>query len=552
MLGVGIHSPEDRRFAGLAAAVIDDILVRDPVHATRVGDHRFDGRLPDPSADGSDEFARILRRHAGFLASVDEVALSRITAIDLAVLRREVAVRLHDLTVVRPQEWNPLVWNPAAAIFTLVERPYGPAQRRGEALVARLRGVGEFLDGARHTLGRMPGPHVEVAIQQMTAIAPMLDGMGHDLRDRPGMADAVSVGVAAVERHVDWLRRRLPQCEPDFRMGSEAYEGVLRHRLECSDSAEDVVARAHEDLDRLNEELASAAAKLLERGMGERRLVRTALGQLARASDVDDDSALDVCAEALRRATDFVAERGLVSIPAMDIQVARMPEARRGFSIAYCDAPGALEDGDYPTVLAMASAPKEWTEARRRSFYREYNRDMIHDLMVHEVMPGHALQLAWARQAEAPTGARAAFPSGLFVEGWAVYAEELMALRGFVVSEERRPAIRIQQLKMQMRGIINTILEIGIHTCGMTEAQGRRLMATRGHQEEGEIVGKWRRALVSYGRLPMYYLGYRAVAALVGDLKERHRDWDIRQIHDTLLAHGSISPTLLRSVVGLD
>ena len=43
----GIHSPEDRRFVGLAAAALDDYLARNPVDATLAGDARFDERLPD-------------------------------------------------------------------------------------------------------------------------------------------------------------------------------------------------------------------------------------------------------------------------------------------------------------------------------------------------------------------------------------------------------------------------------------------------------------------------------------------------------------------------
>ena len=59
---------------------------------------------------------------------------------------------------------------------------------------------------------------------------------------------------------------------------------------------------------------------------------------------------------------------------------------------------------------------------------------MIYDLIVHEGIPGHLLQQTMARRATPPTKVRAAMPSGLFVEGWAVYAEELMARSGFVVS----------------------------------------------------------------------------------------------------------------------
>ena len=56
---------------------------------------------------------------------------------------------------------------------------------------------------------------------------------------------------------------------------------------------------------------------------------------------------------------------------------------------------------------------------------------MLHNLTVHEAMPGHALQLMHSNRHGASTPIRAVFGSGSFVEGWAVYAEELMATRGY-------------------------------------------------------------------------------------------------------------------------
>ena len=51
---------------------------------------------------------------------------------------------------------------------------------------------------------------------------------------------------------------------------------------------------------------------------------------------------------------------------------------------------------------------------------------MIHNIMVHEAMPGHALQLQHSRRFAGATPVRAAWRSGSFVEGWAVYAEQVM------------------------------------------------------------------------------------------------------------------------------
>jgi hypothetical protein len=124
-------------------------------------------------------------------------------------------------------------------------------------------------------------------------------------------------------------------------------------------------------------------------------------------------------------------------------------------AVAYCDAPGALETKG-ETFYSISPTPKDWTKQRAQSFYREYNDDMLRNLTVHEAMPGHYLQLDHANKFKAPTMIRAIFGSGTFIEGWATYAEELMVEQGY-----GGPGLKMQQLKMRLRLIINSIIERG-------------------------------------------------------------------------------------------
>ena len=203
-----------------------------------------------------------------------------------------------------------------------------------------------------------------------------------------------------------------------------------------------------------------------------------------------------------------------------------MPESRRGVAVAYCDPPGPFEVGG-TTQFAVSPTPADWSPERVASFYREYNKAMIVDLAVHEAMPGHALQLALARRWRGSTGIRHLFESGPFMEGWAVHAEEIMALAG----HGGRP-VRLQQLKMQLRSTVNAILDAGVHAGGMTEAEAMDLMMRRGFQEEGEAVGKWRRALLSSCQLSSYFSGYTELAPTLAG----------RRAYDEVLAHASPPP----------
>jgi uncharacterized protein (DUF885 family) len=201
----------------------------------------------------------------------------------------------------------------------------------------------------------------------------------------------------------------------------------------------------------------------------------------------------------------------------------------------------------------VSPTPADWTSDRVRSFYREYNDHMLRNLTVHEAMPGHVLQLAQSRAFTGSTPVRAALSSGTFVEGWAVYAEQLVA----DVVEARSPGdvnamcLRLQQLKMQLRCTINAILDVRVHTRGMTEDEAMALMMLRGHQEEGEAAGKWRRALLSHAQLSTYFVGYGEVSGIVAELGQARPQLRRRDVHDAVLAHGSPSPRLLRMLLGL-
>ena len=100
---------------------------------------------------------------------------------------------------------------------------------------------------------------------------------------------------------------------------------------------------------------------------------------------------------------------------------------------------------------------------------------------------------------------------------------------------------------MQLRTIINAILDHRVHARGMTEAEAMRLMTERGFQEEGEAAGKWRRALLTSTQLSTYYVGYTEVSDLAAEL--RRSGLDERAVHDRILAHGSPPVRLLRALV---
>jgi uncharacterized protein (DUF885 family) len=563
------ESGPDLEFARLAGEYLDDRAERHPELATSLGDHRFDDRLADPSTAALADERRALDGWNAQLDALDLGGLSAEHRVDAAMMADSVARRVFEVDELAEHRWNPLLANPGRAIYMLLARDFAPLPDRLASVAGRLAEVPGALAEARRQLGAMPRVHLETAIGQFDGtIALVGKEVDAALSAEPScgrrLAEVRPAALEALAEHRAWLSSRLASAAPgpdgdrDPRIGPELFARKLSLTLSAAADADAILARAHGDLDQMSEQIASLAGSMAgaagsgaagswAAGSGA-AVVRQVLDRLA--EDVPSDGTiLSFCRGALAAQLGFVTDRRLVSVYHDPVEVIPMPEIDRGVGVAYCDSPGPLEPAPLPTFIAVSPTPADWTPQRVASFYREYNRHMVHNLMVHEAMPGHYLQQQHSRRfAGSRTAIRAALRSGSFVEGWAVYAERVMAEQGYPGDGDPR-AVRMQQLKMQLRTIINAILDARIHGHGMTEAEAMALMMERGHQEEGEAAGKWRRAQLTSAQLSTYYVGYTEVSDLAGDLRAAHPGIADREMHDRILAHGSPPARLLRTLI---
>lgn len=531
-------------FNVIASQVIRDSFAMNPVNATWMGEHSFDSELPDFTARGQAEFAVRIEGYLTALDAVDDVELELSDLVDLEILRAFLTKTYFDIQHIAPHTWNPMLWNPGTAIHLLLSRDFAPLGERMANVAERSAKIPVFFEQARATLREMSAIHCETAIAQLEGTRVLLESLDCD----PQVADSVN-------QQIEWLEDQLPFAQRSPRMGAETYAGILWHCLDAESSVQELLASANQHLDQVSAQMLRLAHEYLaESGTklsGEP--ISLALGHIAQNAPITDSTLLTEVTRAMASAKAFTIEHDLVTVPSIKVEVIEMPEIHRGVAVAYCDSPGPLERANVPTFVAVAPTPEKWTNDRKESFYREYNAVQIHDLTIHEAIPGHVLQLAVANHGVQQSLTRRFGFSGTFVEGWAIYAEELLISHGYSPEPTKLSALAItlQQLKMQARMTINTILDIGVHTQDMSEEQAMELMITRGYQEEGEAAGKWRRALLTAGQLPTYFVGYQEVSSLVGDLQLLHPDWSLRQVHDLILQFGSPSPRHLRTLLGV-
>lgn len=553
-------------FASAAAVVLADALEHNPVRATHLGVHSFDDRLPDPSAAAEDNRLRDVRSALAALDSIPTEDIGEPDAIDAEILRTALASELVAHTQLLEAQWNPMTHNPGRGIAVLLARDFAPLADRLASVAGRLRATPGYLAAARARLdGPIPRVHAETALAQFRGTLAMLDVVVPEAA-RQAEAQGAAASARALEQplaeartavvdHLSWLETVQATATGSARLGPERFAAKLWLALDTPMDAPTLLARAHVDLDRVSEHIVAEAGRLAGAARADAETVREVLDRLGDDAPTDA-TILDGARTALRDAIAFTRDRALVTIPddleAM-IEVIEMPEIDRGVAVAHCRPPGALETVPLPTFFAVSPAPASWSTERIASFYREYNSHMLYDLAVHEGVPGHALQMAHSRRYHGNTEVRRAYWSGTFTEGWAVYAEELVAEHGFRsdASPELAGAVRMQQLKMQLRMIINAILDVRFHTGELSESEAMRLMTERGFQEEGEAAGKWRRVQLTSTQLSTYYVGYLEVRETMADLRAARPGASDQVLHDEALAHGSLPPRHLREALHL-
>ena len=550
-------SAADTAFASLSERWLDGAMRLQPVYATQVGDHRFDDRIGDFDAQGRQAFVDFTRTMLVELDAIDHGKLSRANQIDARLLRNQLEYDIWSIETLQSWAWDPQLYSQLAggAIYGLMAREFAPLPERLASAAARMEAIPGLFAQMRENLdpARVPKVHAETVARQHAGILSIVDGLvlphAGELDDA-GRArlDAAVAGLReAVAEHQVWLDEELlPNAAGDFRIGAELYDQKLAFALNSPLSRAEIRTRAEAAIAQTRAEMYDIARGVLEGrddapaempdepSQAQQQAVIEAALELAYADRPDREDVVQVAKDSTVEATEFVREKQLVTVPDTPVEIILMPEFQRGVSVAYCDSPGPL-DSELATFYAVSPIPEDWTQEQVDSFLREYNTRSIHELSIHEAMPGHYLQL-WHSN-KYPSTLRAVLGSGPFIEGWGMYAEKVMADAGYMDND---PLMQLIQRKWALRAFANAILDQQIHVEGMTRDQAMELMTVTTFQQEREAAGKWVRAQLTSAQLPTYFVGYSEHMDLRREMEQKLGEgFDQKAYHDQVLSYGS-------------
>lgn len=552
----------DADFKALSDKWLDDTARLNPAAATQRGDHRFDAEIDDISPAGRKARTDARKAHQAALAAIDRSKLSRDNQVDAVMLSDALENDAFHDDELHDDAWDPLIYNDIAggALYSLMAREFAPLPERLLSAAARMEKLPGLLDQTRAALdpARVPKIHAETYSKQNGGALSIIDdlilaqasGLGPD--DKKRLTAAADKAKAAVKAHQTWIDKELvPKAAGDFRLHG-LYDKKLRFSIDSPVPKEELRKTAQDALDRVTNEMYEIARGVLGPKAGDlpatptpeqrRKAVGDAVAK-AQAERPDRAKLFQAAEAALKDCTDFVRQKDFITLPDAPVKVIEMPKFQQGVSVAYCDPPGPL-DKKMGTFYAVSPIPKEWSDKQAQSFLSEYNNRAIMELTAHEAMPGHYVQLWHSNQH--PSVLRSVLWSGSFVEGWAVYGQDVMIQQGHGGAD---PLRKLVNLKWALRVISNTILDQGIHVDGWDEKTAMAFMVNEAFQEEREAAGKWTRARVSSGQLASYFLGWTEHLSLRKDAEAKlGAAFNLKAYHDSILSHGSPPGRLVRQL----
>lgn len=558
------HAQEaDARLQTFFQTHLEETFSMRPYDATLLGEHRFDHLLDDISESARNTWLEHSRSQLTKLEQqFAQAKFSENGRIDFEIFRDELVRNIWLAENTKPFAQDPRTYGTYIndSVYSLLTQSTLPKEKNIANAISRIKEIPRIVSVAKQSLTDPLKPILETGIlQNRGAIGFYQSGIFELVGSTPQLEQlkqACAVAVAALQQHQTRLEQELlPVANPDWRLGREKFSRKLELVLDVGWDANRVLAEAEQEFVRVQRDMYVVARQLWSRYFPNTVLPvddeagrRATIAQVTQAVSQEHGRPETLIVDA--RATvdsirNFIRERDILRLPEVDrCQVIEMPEFRRGNSLAYLDSALPL-DPNGQSYYAVSPPPAIWGEDKVRSFLEEYNRHMLQILTIHEAYPGHYVQLEYSNRSRSLI--RKVLQSGVFIEGWAVYTEQMMLDQGYGDGDL---ALRLNQLKFYLRAVANAILDNKMHCTDISDDEALRFLVNEAYQSEGEARLKIVRAKQSSVQLSTYFVGRMAHYRMRQEIQRELGDqFELGRYHEAVLDHGSVPVKFMPQLV---
>ncbi|MGD2245114.1 MAG: DUF885 family protein [Candidatus Aminicenantes bacterium] len=562
------QNAEDKKFQKFLDSYFEAYWEFYPTAATLAGFHDNDDELEDfrernleKRHDELDAFNQEL------VAEIDRQKLSLEFQIDHAMMVDALDRDLIQHEMLLPWEYNPIFYNRIflSCIRSLFVKEFAPLETRAKNAESRLKDLEKFIGQAKENLKTPAEIYTQTAIEQFPTI------MNFYQNELPGLIDLtpddvkaklqanLAEVIPALSDYQNFLEKELlPKSTGNFRL-LEAHARLVRTTFQNNIPVQELAAQAQVDAKNIRTEMFKvcfAFYKIMDpkfdienppANLSQDQLINSVVSHVLdkiKSDHVEKDAFLDKVKSLTGEIKDHLQENQLAELPPDNLEIVSAPPEALATSWLNLVPPAPYEtDGTF--TLQITPFPEDMEADKLQSLREEYTKTFLPFWVTANVYPG-----CFVPAVKTNSGAsliRKLYPNKPVLEGWSYMFGEDMVKTGYG-NYNLRP--RLNQLKFDLRVVINFIIEFQIHQNVMTKDEAVAYMTRVGFFTQGEAERMWDEILLNPLKSAYAYVGLQEYKALEKEYKElKGETFNRREFLSEVLNHGAIPFRFLKQKI---
>ncbi|HZE58010.1 MAG TPA: DUF885 domain-containing protein [Chthoniobacterales bacterium] len=511
-----------------------------PVSSSDAGLHTWDNRLTDYSPAKIAVRAQRVRKLLDQVRAMPAAKWPKDDRIDWMLFRAQLENFDFGNRVLQSEKTDPQLYvgECSNGIFSLLKKEYDAPQKRTLAATERLKQMPAMLAQGEKNLQKPVKLFAKLAIDSARSIDPLFNEslmtLARDLapNERDALVKARDAALAAIHGFADRLEKRMPSMVDFAPMGTANYNYYLKHVLLLPLDAEQVAMLGRAEL---------ARYRALESLLPDPSLADP---NPARSKNIPPDQASFLAAYESREQEmiAFLKEHKLVTVPDYlgRFEIRQLPEAFKPTSPGgFMNPPGVYDKDPVGFFFIPTYNPQS------KNFYIRAAIEDPRPILGHEGIPGHFMQLSIANHLT--NEIRRQHGDGVFVEGWALYGEEMLMRTGLYPdnSPAQGQILRLSRYRSARIGV-----DVNLHTGKWTFEQAVQYFMEGGGLDREAAEGEAAGAASSPTQKISYIVGKWQIMNLLGRYRDKAgANFQLGQFHDDLIKSGSLPLSIVEWIL---
>lgn len=439
------------------------------------------------------------------------------------------------------------------ALDPVINADYLIKSEKSSLICQRLVQVAKMSDAAKNNLKTVSEDDLDRGINRLTSIVEsykndLIKSIENDFQIAKcaNFKNNLATAINSLETLLFFAKNELSsnKKQTETLLGRDEYDRQLKLYTDSGLTPEELSKMALEEIETVRGLLGEVSKTYLKSAYPNSPLPETYQQQIDKAfDDMEKDAPLNAedylqfWNELSDAAVKFIEENDIATLPKYQtLRIITAPESAGPAARIGWVASAPPFSPNPVTTLNLPSIPETLPKQEQIDFWASFNRPFNRMIVIHELFPGHYMQLKISRETAHPI--RLMFPFGIYTEGWATFTEKVLLDAGW---EKENPLTLLAHLRKRLENANRAYTSVQVHCNGWSQDQVLKFSEETSLLAPQFAKSLWGRITNSPMQLTSYFLGGKQFTELLESEKKRLGNaFDLKFFMDTIMQSGPI------------